>query len=196
MESQTVLFYGRSGSGKGTQAELLKKYIEKNDPDNPVLYLETGEGLRDLGDKDLHTAKIVKSVLDDGGLMPTFLPIWVWTDFLVANFTGGEHLILDGLARHEMEAPILKGALSFYGREKPVVPIINVSRDWALKRLMERGRHDDNEEDISNRLDWYETNVVPAINFFKECTNYKILEVDGEGTVEEVHEQIVKGLGI
>jgi len=76
------------------------------------------------------------------------------------------------------------------------VIIINVSRDWAIKLLLARGRHDDNEEDINSRLDWYETNVVPAINFFKEHTDYKILEVDGEATIEEVHKRIIESLGI
>lgn len=196
MESQTILFYGRSGSGKGTQAELLKEYIEKNDPEKPVLYIETGSGLRALGDRDLHTAKIVKSIMEEGGLIPVFLAVLVWSNFLVENFTGREHLILDGLGRRKTEVPVLEEALSFYGRTKLVIIIINVSQKSVIKRLLERGRSDDNEEDIKKRLDWYETNVVPAINFFKEHTNYKILEVDGEGTAEEIHEQILKGLGI
>ena len=197
MELQTIIFYGRSGSGKGTQAELLQKYIEKNDPKRRVLYLQTGAILRELAKQNTHTAKMVKKILEEGGLLPAFLPIWAWGNFFMDKYTGGEHLLLDGVTRRVDEAPVLDGALKFYGKDKnPDVVILNVSRETAIKYLMKRGRYDDNEDDINERLDWFEENVIPTIDFFKNNPDYNIHEIDGEKSIEEVHEQLIKSLGI
>ena len=197
MELQTVIFYGRSGSGKGTQAELLQKYIEKNDPKRRVLYLQTGAILRELAKQNTHTAKMVKKILEEGGLLPAFLSIWAWGTFFMDKYTGGEHLLLDGVTRRVDEAPVLDGALKFYGKDKnPDVVILNVSRETAIKYLMKRGRYDDNEDDINERLDWFEENVIPTLDFFKNNLNYNIHEIDGEKSIEEVHEQLIKSLGI
>ncbi|MCH8049834.1 nucleoside monophosphate kinase [Patescibacteria group bacterium] len=197
MELQTVIFYGRSGSGKGTQAELLQKYIEKNDPKRRVLYLQTGAILRELAKQNTHTAKMVKKILEEGGLLPAFLSIWAWGTFFMDKYTGGEHLLLDGVTRRVDEVPVLDGALKFYGKDKnPDVVILNVSRETAVKYLMKRGRYDDNEDDINERLDWFEENVIPTLDFFKNNLNYNIHEIDGEKSIEEVHEQLIKSLGI
>ena len=197
MELQTVIFYGRSGSGKGTQAALLQKYIEKKDSKRQVLYLQTGDEMRALGKRGTYTAKSTKKIIYEGGLMPAFLPIWAWSNFFIEKCTGDDHIILDGVARRVEEAPVLFGALKFYGKgKKPTVIILNVSRETAIKFLMGRGRHDDNEDDINERLDWFEENVVPTINLFRNNPDYKIHEISGEQSIEEVHEQIIKSLGI
>lgn len=197
MELQTIIFYGRSGSGKGTQAELLQKYIEKKDPKRQVLYLQTGAALRELAEQNTYTAKKIKKILEGGGLLPAFLAVWVWGNFFMNKYTGEEHLLLDGVTRRVDEAPVLDGALKFYGKDKnPAVVILNVSRETAVKYLMKRGRHDDNEDDINERLDWFEENVIPAIDFFRNNPDYNVHEIDGEKSIEEVHEQLIKSLGI
>lgn len=197
MELQTVIFYGRSGSGKGTQAELLQKYIEKKDPKRQVLYLQTGAELRELAKQNTYTAKKVRNILEEGGLLPAFLAVWVWSNFFMGKYTGEEHLLLDGVTRRVDEAPVLSDALKFYGKDKnPAVVILNVSRETAVKYLMKRGRYDDNEDDINERLDWFEENTIPAIDFFRNNPDYKIHEIDGEKSIEEVHEQLIKSLGI
>jgi adenylate kinase len=196
MTPQTILFYGRSGSGKGTQAKLLRKYLESLQPPRKVLYVQTGQCLRELASSDTYTGRLVKDVLDTGSLMPEFLPVWIWTEFLAKNFTGTEHLLFDGLARRFPEAVILDGALTFYGRTELNVVLINVSREWSFERLRERARHDDTDEDIKKRLDWFEVDVVPAINFFKNNSRYNFIEVNGEQTIENVHKDIVRALKI
>lgn len=195
MTPKTYIFYGSSGSGKGTQASLLKKYLEKGDRENETLYIETGLHLREFIKSDNYSSKLTKNLLENGKLLPEFLPIWIWTDFFVKNFkTGKEHLILDGLARRVDEAPVLDNALKFYGREKPEVIILNVSHEWGVKRLLERGRHDDNKADIKRRIEWYDSNVVPTIQFFRNNSDYLVHEINGEQTIEQVHEEIVSKL--
>ena len=195
MTPKTYIFYGSSGSGKGTQALLLKKHLEKQDSKDTTLYLETGAHFREFIEKDNHTSRLTKNILEDGGLLPEFLPIWIWTDFFINNFkTGREHLILDGLARRVDEAPVLDKALKFYNREKPEVIILNVSQEWGVERLLKRGRHDDYEDNIKLRIEWYDANVAPTIEFFRNNPDYIIHEINGEQTIEEVHNEIVSKL--
>ena len=196
MKLQTIILYGRSGAGKGTQGKLLKEYLEKEGEGRKVLYIETGSGLRDLANKEVHTGELVKGVLDRGGLIRVFLPIWVWTTFLIDNFTGEEHIIFDGIARRAAEPPVVDSALEFYGRKNPTVIHIDVSRKWAFDRLKERGRYDDNDDDINNRLNWYEENVIPAIDYFRNNNRYMFHDIDGEHTVEKVQASIKDRLGI
>jgi len=196
MKSQTIIFFGRSGAGKGTQARLLREYIEKTDTDSkPVLYIETGERFRDFIKNDTnYTAGLTADVMNKGGLMPEFMPIWVWTSYLIEHYTGSEHMILDGLSRRHDEAPILDSALRFYRRENRKVVFVNTSRDWSVQRLMGRGREDDTEADIQKRLDWFDENTMPAINYFKGHVNYDFFEVDGEQPIEKVHADLLSRL--
>lgn len=191
---QTFIFFGRSGSGKGTQAKLLKDYLEKQEPDTRVLYIETGERIRSFMYENGYTSGVVKEVIDKGGLLPEFLPIWIWTDYLIRNFTGKEHMILGGLSRRVSEAPVLDSALKFYNRERPIVVLLDVSRDWSKERLINRKRKDDNMLDINARLDWYDTNVVPTLAFFRDNPNYKFVTVNGEKSIEDVHKDIVSSM--
>ena len=75
MNLQTIIFIGRSGCGKGTQRELLKKYIQKNDPGRQIFELETGARFREFVKEDSYSAKLTKQIIDNGGLLPSFLPI-------------------------------------------------------------------------------------------------------------------------
>jgi len=189
--SHTFIFFGRSGSGKGTQAKLLKEYLEKADHHRRVLYIETGDRIREFMYQTGYTSSLVKGIIDHGGLLPEFLPIWIWTDYLIRNYTGKEHLILDGLSRRVSEAPVLDSALKFYKCEKLYVVLLDVSREWSKERLMARKRKDDTARDIEARLDWYDTNVVSTMDFFKKNPSYKFLTINGEQSIEEVQKEIV-----
>ena len=195
MSPETFIFFGRSGSGKGTQANLLTEYLLKRDPGRKVLHIETGKRIREFLEEKTHTSELTSAIVKNGGLLPAFLPIWVWTEYLIRNFTGAEHLILDGLSRRPSEAPVFDSALSFYGITHPFVVLINVSREWAKDRLLSRKRADDTLVDIERRLDWYENNVVPAIEFFRSKPEYRFIEINGEQSIEKVHQDILGGIG-
>jgi adenylate kinase family enzyme len=195
MTPQTFVFFGRAGSGKGTQAKLLIDLLKEKTPDIRSLYLETGEKLREFISQDNHSAALTKEVLDTGGLMPAFMPIWLWTGFLVENFTGDEHIVLDGICRRKYEAPILDTALKFYKRPGAVIIIIDVSNDWSLQRLLSRGRHDDEIPEIRKRQEWYDTEVAEAMKYLESEAGYTTLHINGEQTIEEVHAEIVQKLG-
>lgn len=204
MNSQTFIFFGTSGSGKGTQAKLLAKKLEQNDSEKPVLYLSTGEKLRDFAKGDSMTALRTKEVLESGGLMPEFIPVWVWTEFFINNIQGHEHIILDGVSRRLHEAQLIDSALRFYKRAEPIVIFLEVFDDWAIDKLEKRGkihrdgedRKEDEGEGIKKRVKWYEENVLPAIQYFKDNPYYKFISVNGEQSIEDVHKEILEKVGL
>jgi adenylate kinase len=192
MNSRAILFFGRSGCGKGTQAKLLTDFLKSKGRE--VLYTETGSQLREFIKKENYASKIAGEILRDGKLIPVFLPIWIWTDILVKNFTGNQDLILDGLCRRPEESAALDSAFDFYKIERPNIILMNVSKEWSYTRMMERKRADDTPEKIQNRLAWYEKDVVPSVEYFRNKTEYNFIEINGEQTVENVHKDIIKAL--
>ncbi len=196
MTPQTFIFFGPSGSGKGTQARLLIDFLEKNNPERRTIYIETGRRFRDFITEASYTAKKTKEIIEVGGLLPEFLPIWIWSEYLIKHISGDEHLVLDGLSRRAHEAPILNSAMKFYERQKPFVISINVSRKWAEEKLLSRERGDDKIEQIEKRLDWFDKNVKPAMDYFKDNEFYTFISINGEQSVEEVHKEIMDKCGL
>ena len=178
-----------SGCGKGTQAKLLGEYLKKVDPKREVFFLETGVEFRKFIQGENYTQKLSKKMHDDGGLQPE-----LWSRLIAKNFKENEHLIVDGTPRKFHEAGVLDSIFDFYKREKPYLIFLNIGKKWAIEKLKGRGRIDDNHDDIKARLDWYETDVVPAINFYRNNPKYNFLEINGEQTIEKVHQDILSKL--
>ncbi|OHA92236.1 MAG: hypothetical protein A3J09_02030 [Candidatus Zambryskibacteria bacterium RIFCSPLOWO2_02_FULL_51_21] len=193
---QTIIFIGRSGCGKGTQAELFKNRIRKFEPDLPagrqVLYVETGEHFRRFLRGENFSAKLSKKIYEVDERQPDFLACYMWSHILLSELDADMHLVFDGAPRALDEAEILTSALKFYGRDKPAVIYINVSREWSEKRLLARGRADDvNLSRIDKRLDWFDKDVMPAVEYFRANPYYRFFEINGEQTIEEVHAEII-----
>lgn len=196
MKPITVVFFGRAGSGKGTQAKLLMERVRAADPSMRFIYVETGERLRQFMTGGSYSAKIVKETLNQGKLLGAFIPIWVWTSLLIDEYKGGESLVFDGVARRPEEAPILDTAMQLYSQDKPFVIHLDVPADEVTVRLLKRGRHDDKEEKIAERLRSYETDILKSIDYFRQSPTVRFVEVNGHQSIEKVHEDIAKALGI
>ncbi len=196
MSPQTFIFFGPSGAGKGTQAKILIDYLKEKDPDRRLIYVETGQRFRDFMTEASFTSQRTKEIIETGGLLPEFLPIWIWSEYFVKHVSGDEHMILDGLSRRVHEAPIVNSAMKFYNRQNPIVISIEVSREWAKERLLGRERGDDKMEQIEKRLDWFNENVVPAMDYFKNNEHYKFITINGEQTIEEVNKEIMSKIGL
>ena len=194
MQPKTFIFLGRSGCGKGTQADLLKKYLAEKTPGISCFHLEVGARFREFIAKDSFTSMLSRKVNSAGGLQPEFLAVWAWASMMIEDMKEGEHLIIDGTPRKLDEAVILDKALQFYGRKDVTLVFLDVSRDWSRKRLLARHRSDDNTADIEARLDWYETDVVPAVEYFRKHKDFRFLRADGMQSVEKVHTEIVAGI--
>ncbi len=189
----TVIFIGPSGSGKGTQAGLLKDRIHRLDADKrQILYVETGPKFRDFIKGDNYSANLSKEVSNKETRQPDFLACWLWGEALVSELKEDMHLVFDGAPRSLPEAMIMNTAITFYNREKPAVIYINVSRKWSEERLLGRGRLDDRDmAKINERLNWFEEDTRPALEYFKKNNLYKFIEINGEQPIEKVHADIV-----
>ncbi|MHB1330429.1 MAG: nucleoside monophosphate kinase [Minisyncoccota bacterium] len=189
----TVIFIGRSGCGKGTQAGLIRNRIAEHDLDKrSILYVESGDKFREFVRGNNFSAKLSKVIYDRDDRQPDFLACLMWGGMLLEQLEENMHLVFDGVARSESEAKMLTTALWFYERVKPTVVYINVSRKWSEEHLLARGRSDDvNIERIDKRLDWFDKDVIPAIEYFKSNPFYRVIEINGEQSVEAVHAEII-----
>ena len=195
MNEQTYIFIGKSGCGKGTQADLLISKLEEKNPTGKVFYLESGQRFREfITANDTWASHLAKETNASGGLQPEFLAVWIWADLLIKNLKGGEHLVLDGVPRKLHEAPVLENALQFFNRAKPTVIYLSVSDEWATERMMSRGRGDDLKKGIEKRLAWFQTDVLPVLDYYKTHEYYNFVEVNGERSIEEIHDEILKTL--
>ena len=194
IKPQAFVFIGRSGCGKGTQAKSLQEYIKEINPDKNLLYIQTGAEFREFIKGGNYTQNLSKQVYNNGGLQPEFLAVAMWLNVLVHKYKGDEHIIFDGTPRKYHEAGTLDSIFSFYGFGKPYIINVNISKVESIKRLLARKRADDTREEIEKRLQWYETDVVPTINFYRDNPNYHFLEIDGERTPEEIHADIIERL--
>ncbi|OIO33199.1 MAG: hypothetical protein COZ49_00495 [Candidatus Yonathbacteria bacterium CG_4_10_14_3_um_filter_47_65] len=195
MGHKTFIFIGTSGCGKGTQAKLLRAYLEKNDHGIEIFYLQTGSHFREFIKGDTYTQKLANEIMEDGEREPDFLAVWIWSEAFIKNIENKEHFIIDGTPRSLNEAVVLDTAIRFYKRGKPYVVFINTSREWARERLRGRGRADDKEEsDVENRLNFFETDVMPAVEYYRQNPDYIFLEINGEQSIEDVHHDIAAKL--
>jgi len=191
----TAVFIGRSGCGKGTQATLFKEYIKREyGSDVPFLYVETGQRFRDFIQQDSFSSRRSQEVMKDNELQPSFLSTWMWASVFIDKMEENQHVVIDGSPRKVTEAQTLASALRFYGRHEPIIVHLNVSREWSKERLTSRGRYDDNDEGIEKRLDWFQKEVAPAIEWFRNDGHFKYLDINGEQSIEKVHQDIIDSL--
>lgn len=194
MNQLTAIFLGPQGSGKGTQVNLLKEYLSKNDS-RPLIYFTAGTGLRAFAAGEGYTHEKVRPLIAGGKLMPTFITTALFSNRLIGSMHGNEHLILDGFPRTTDQIPDLNTAMQFYER-KPVVIYISLSDEVAKQRLKMRGREDDTEEGIEERLRWSRDEAAAVNEWFKKDPYYKFVEIHGERSIEEIHADIRKALDI
>jgi len=189
----TVIFIGRSGSGKGTQAGLLKDRMARLDPDKrQILYIETGNYVREFIREKQYSSNIARDIYEKDHREPDFLGSYLWSKVLVEELDENMHLVIDGAPRALVEAEIMTSAIEFYKREQPAVIHLDVSRRWSEDKLLARGRSDDKTlEKINTRLDWFDKDVVPAIEYFKTNPLYRFLEINGEQPIAKVHSDII-----
>lgn len=195
-ENKAFIFIGRSGCGKGTQVELFKQKLSEIYSDKKTLHVETGVLFRQFLKVESYIQKLTKEIVETGGLMPEVMAVAMWSRYLLDNFTGQENLLFDGCPRKVQEAKYLDSALKFFKISKPVVIYMNVSREWATNRLTARGRKDDSPEGINSRMNWFDTDVLPVIEFYRNNNSYDFVEANGEQSIEEVQKEIISKLGL
>ncbi len=194
MAKTCYIFVGRSGCGKGTQAKrLIKEKLEERG--EQVYYLESGDNFRKFIQGDKYSNQLSKKIYESGALQPEFLAVWVWSHLLVENLQEGQTLVLDGTPRKLRESHVLDSALSFYGYDQVYVIYINISKEESKKRLAARGRLDDiNPAEVEKRMGWFDSEVMPVIEDYRDNDKYHFIEVNGEQEIDDTFADLLRKL--
>ena len=185
--TKIIFFLGRPGSGKGTQID----YLEKS---TGFKVIRTGELLRKKATEDDFLGKKTKEALSEGALIPTPLVFLIWMPLLVRfREEGVPGVIFDGNPRKLYEAKMLEELFTMFGWSNLTALHLNISPEEARRRMLARGRQDDNEKEIANRLSWFEEEVMPVVENYNQ--EGKLIDVNGEQSVEQVWEEIKEKLG-
>jgi len=195
MEAQTFMFFGLAGSGKGTQVKLLMDFLKEKDGENCV-YAGTGEGFRKLTTKDTLSSRRVKEIMLQGSLVPDFLTTSIFTNILIESLDEKAHLFTDGYPRNVSQSESFEQMMDFYKREKIKIIYIELSKEEAIKRNLLRGREDDTKAGMEKRIEEFNNNVLPSMNYFTGKQNYEIYTINGEQSVEDVHQEIINKLNL
>lgn len=211
-----VIFLGKPGSGKGTQAELLGKKLGLD-------YIGSGDLLRQRVIKKDFTGRKTNIVIGRGGLIPTPVIFKLWLDKF-EEFKKKKNLkgfIIDGAPRQLDEALLINEALEWYEWDKNLkVILIHISNKEAVWRLTKRRicqkceeiipylgkfremtecpkcggklirRDDDTVQGVKNRLSWFRTDVQPVINYYRKTG--RLIKINGEQSIEDVFKDILK----
>ena len=180
--SNLVIFLGPPGAGKGTQAVTIAK--EKN-----LAHISTGDMLREHVSNETELGKIAKTLLDEGKLVPDSLVIEMLQERLLSNdCVNGA--ILDGFPRTIAQAESLDKISEEFKISKVIV--FEADRDELIKRLLNRGetsgRSDDTEESVSVRLEVYENDTAPLIEYYEQRN--LVSKINAVGEVENIYNLI------
>lgn len=188
---QAFIFFGIVGSGKGTQVELLDKYLKEKGISDDVLFTSTGNEFRKLIETNSYTASKVKESTSKGLLQPNFLTTTLFSNILINNMKENTTLIADGYPRTIAQSESFENMMKFYGRDSIKIIYIELGKEEAIKRMKLRGRYDDTDEGIKNRFDEYVKNVIPSMDYFKGKDGYTIYTINGDQSIEDVHKEII-----
>ncbi|MEZ0209121.1 MAG: nucleoside monophosphate kinase, partial [Candidatus Paceibacterota bacterium] len=178
----------------GTQSDLLGQVLLGRGLTN-ILHTTTGGGFREFIEGDSYAAKRSKEITNSGALSPEFLAIWNWSNIFIQKITGSETIILDGAPRRMAEVEALHSAIKFFGYEKPTVIYLDVSETWAMDKLASRGREDDRErEEQERKMGWFAQDVLPCVDAYSRDPRYSYIHVNGEQSVEDVHNELIEKL--
>ncbi len=196
MDTRTVIFIGPQGSGKGTQIEKLKTILEARDR-RRVVDIQTGRRFRALAAKQETFAEDkIAETLDTGILQPDFLVSVLWGQAMVDQLDPKSHLLVDGFPRTIGQIPDLEDAFHFFDRGALDIINLETKEEVVRERMQARARKDDTTESIEERLRWYREETVPVLDYYRNRANTKVHDLDGTDTIDGVHEQIVRALGI
>ena len=211
-----VVLLGPPGAGKGTQAKLLQERFE-------ACQVSTGDILRKAVAEQTSLGKQASEYIQRGALVPDRLMVDLVADRLKKEDCE-KGFILDGFPRTTAQAESLDEILKKMGVTLDRVLSVRVPHGVIVERLAGRRackacgtlyhlsfdppnneavcdrcggelfqRDDDREAIITARLKVYETQTAPLVNYYRE--RGRLREIDGIGTVDEVHSRIIKALG-
>lgn len=214
MRPTCLILFGAPGSGKGTQAKLLRERCVKGP------HISTGDILREHVQTGDEMGREVAAIMASGQLVPDELVDRV-VEERIRRKDCAEGFILDGYPRTVRQAEYLALTLLKLGFE-PLVIHLQVDYNKVIARLSGRRlcpqcgalysvapnaptisevcdydgarlmiRDDDREDVVRERLETYETQTLPLLQYFREQPGFRFVEVDGTAGSPQA---IVKGI--
>ena len=183
-----LVLLGAPGSGKGTQAARLKEHLQ-------VPHVSTGDLLRAEVAAGSKLGLEAKEVMARGELVSDAILLGMLEDRFSRDDTRGG-FILDGYPRNLAQADALNALLERIGQPMDAALQLEVPTELLVERIAGRaaaeGRADDSPESVRTRLQVYNDQTAPVVDFFRQ--RGKLSVVDGVGSLDEVFSRIVEAL--
>ena len=174
-----LLFLGPPGAGKGTQAALICE-------SGGMKHLSTGDLLRGEVAAGTNLGKEAEAVMNSGELVSDALVLAIVESQMKS--LRGNGWLLDGFPRTLPQAEALEPLLAELQQPIEAVVLLDLDDAVLIERLLGRGRADDNEAVIRNRLEIYREKTAPLINFYRD--KGLLLSVPAHGSVEVITQRI------
>lgn len=178
-----VVLLGPPGAGKGTQAQKLAEKLG-------IPQISTGELFRRNIESGTKLGLEAKRYLDAGDLVPSDLTNALVDDRLDKP-DAADGFILDGYPRSLEQAKALHDMLERHRTKVDAVLEFRVSQEELLERLKGRGRADDTDDVILNRMKVYREETAPLLDYYRG----ELKTVDAIGTLDEVFARALQALG-
>ena len=210
-----IVLLGPPGAGKGTQAEVLTKKLM-------VPHISTGDMFRAAIKNNTPMGAEAKSYMDKGQLVPDSVTVGIIKD-RIAQPDCADGFLLDGFPRTIAQAEALDELLAEMGGLDAVlnisVPLDKLITRLTGRRMCRKcgviyhmlynapekegvcdacagelyQRDDDKEETVKNRLDVYEAQTAPLIDYYEK--QGKLRTVNGDQPINDVLSDLGKVLG-
>lgn len=206
-----IVLLGAPGAGKGTQAQKLVEEFA-------VAHISTGDLLRAAVKAGTKLGVKAKEYMDAGQLVPDKLVVDLVKERLAAD-DAKKGFILDGFPRNTAQAVTLDSALADMGLSLDAALLVDVKAEVIVERLSSRRtcrdcgytapagvdvcpscggemyqRDDDKPETIQNRLNVYESQTAPLVEYYKGKGLLKV--VDGDRPVDDVYADVKELLAL
>jgi len=134
------------------------------------------------------------AIMKAGDLVPDDVMIGIVGERLAEDDIMENGVLLDGFPRTPIQADALREIFDAQGVQLTAALNIDVPLDEVKERMMARGREDDTEESISRRLELYEEQTAPLIEWF--AARDLLIIVNGLGEEDEVFSRVQGALNL
>lgn len=183
-----LVLLGAPGSGKGTQADILK--VELGVP-----HISTGDLLRAAVKAGTPLGLQAKAVMDAGQLVSDDIVLGMLEE-RVERPDARAGFILDGYPRNLAQCEALESLLARLGQPLDVALKLEVPNELIVERIAGRaakeGRQDDTPETVRERLRVYAEQTEPVAAHFAQEGKLKV--VDGVGELADITRRILAAL--